>query len=722
MILRMTLKSDAIPGSGKSLAGVIDTDIYYDQYGIPFIPAKRLKGILRESAEELEKYGALAGTTNDLFGTSGHAEGCAFQLDNGQVQHDQAYRNFFLKYKKKITSEEVLDYFTYLRSQTSINEAGTDDEGTAKENSLRISRVLRKGLVFEFPLSCNSGQEEDLQKIIKVVRAFGSTRSRGFGEISLELIEDNHADVSNGVSSPTLNGHTSLKIELENLAPLLVSSTPGESQISSDFIPGSAILGALAAKYLQQNNNQADEKFLEYFYSGKIQFGNLYPKPKDDQRCFQPAPLSVKKVKVDKGDSGTEYMDLSSGNDLSEYVFKGGIDGYVAAGRNEKYSVKKSVEAHHRRPDDRRIAKATEDNGEFFQFEILDSGQCFSGEISGETSHLQMINDLLTEDALLRLGKSRTGQYGKCKLTVEPYVREESPEKWEANDTLSFILKSDMVLLNENGFAEPSAERFVQHLEECLGLKPRDLKLEKAWLKTGLTGGFLGIWHLPRVQYPCLSAGSVVTVKNVSGNTINEADIKHLVSQPLGLRTQDGMGQFELYHDMADNAGSVAIQSVSPIAEKSDENKIVNIDQFIDAYIYQRTRRYLLSKVSKEVKNLGLNNSFLSRISAMVKDANGFEKLAGNFNELKDEQSKKLKKMKKELYLEVTNGGFRISQNNFSSACNQAPLPDDLKQNDALKQIFSDEGLHWQLYQNYALACLNQLKYLNRQNEKGDEV
>ena len=48
--LIITLKSDLCAGSGYSYAGIVDSDLCYDIYGIPYIPAKRLKGCLREAA------------------------------------------------------------------------------------------------------------------------------------------------------------------------------------------------------------------------------------------------------------------------------------------------------------------------------------------------------------------------------------------------------------------------------------------------------------------------------------------------------------------------------------------------------------------------------------------------------------------------------------------------------------------------------------------------
>ena len=48
--ITITLKSDLCTGSGYSFAGIIDQDVCYDKKGLPFIPGKRLKGCIRETA------------------------------------------------------------------------------------------------------------------------------------------------------------------------------------------------------------------------------------------------------------------------------------------------------------------------------------------------------------------------------------------------------------------------------------------------------------------------------------------------------------------------------------------------------------------------------------------------------------------------------------------------------------------------------------------------
>jgi CRISPR/Cas system CSM-associated protein Csm3 (group 7 of RAMP superfamily) len=51
--LEITLDSDALVGSGESYGSIIDGDVVFELNGLPYIPAKRIKGCLRDAAEEI---------------------------------------------------------------------------------------------------------------------------------------------------------------------------------------------------------------------------------------------------------------------------------------------------------------------------------------------------------------------------------------------------------------------------------------------------------------------------------------------------------------------------------------------------------------------------------------------------------------------------------------------------------------------------------------------
>ncbi|MPN43270.1 hypothetical protein SDC9_190829 [bioreactor metagenome] len=134
----------------------MNSDICFDDLGIPYIPAKRVKGCLREGADTLINMG-IDDFTDDLLKMFGDENNQGtLQFENLLIQGSSAIRAGLQAQQSGnapigtvgvgswITAENVAACFTTLRSQTAINE-----DGYAKDNSLRVSRVLKRGLVFE---------------------------------------------------------------------------------------------------------------------------------------------------------------------------------------------------------------------------------------------------------------------------------------------------------------------------------------------------------------------------------------------------------------------------------------------------------------------------------------------------------------------------------------------------------------------------------------------
>ena len=154
--MKVTLKietlSNMLPGSGESKGAHLDNDVYYDKLGIPYIPAKRIKGCLRDSANEVFTF--LANDypnipkVEDVFGNKGMKKG-SIQISNARIldyKITKEWIGYILNLKNSpFTFQNVLEFFTETRFSTAINS----DDGVATENSLRSVRVLRRGLEFE---------------------------------------------------------------------------------------------------------------------------------------------------------------------------------------------------------------------------------------------------------------------------------------------------------------------------------------------------------------------------------------------------------------------------------------------------------------------------------------------------------------------------------------------------------------------------------------------
>ncbi len=70
-IMQIQLLSDTLIGSAEGYGAIIDKDSVFDEVGLPIIPGKRIKGILREQAELFQLFGNTLMDVDILFGKTG---------------------------------------------------------------------------------------------------------------------------------------------------------------------------------------------------------------------------------------------------------------------------------------------------------------------------------------------------------------------------------------------------------------------------------------------------------------------------------------------------------------------------------------------------------------------------------------------------------------------------------------------------------------------------
>lgn len=189
--LTITLLSETLIGNAEGFGATIDKDSVFDEAGLPYIPGKRIKGILREQAELYENFGPNKSfRTFRLFGESGMTDKKQDYLtvSNFYLPEYQKNRKSLLELinKEKITRSEVMEHFSSLRMMTRI-----DKDGIAANTSLRTYRILKKGVSFTGVISFDNSWENDIQQITKMTRRIGSSRNRGMGHILCKLLPIN---------------------------------------------------------------------------------------------------------------------------------------------------------------------------------------------------------------------------------------------------------------------------------------------------------------------------------------------------------------------------------------------------------------------------------------------------------------------------------------------------------------------------------------------------
>ena len=186
--LQIMLLSDALIGTAEGYGTIIDKDSVFDAVGLPLIPGKRVKGVLREQAELLKRIRMTTPNIDKLFGRSGMTNKNTETLAVGNFKlcdyhANQRYMSYLIS-KGAITRAEIINCFTTLRMMTRI------EDGIAADTSLRTVRVLNKGLVFYGEIALNSDYYDVFKDIFALTRRIGSMRNRGLGHIQCTLLHE----------------------------------------------------------------------------------------------------------------------------------------------------------------------------------------------------------------------------------------------------------------------------------------------------------------------------------------------------------------------------------------------------------------------------------------------------------------------------------------------------------------------------------------------------
>lgn len=204
--LRLTLKSDAAFGRGDGTIGLVDSEVEHDEYGMPFLRGRTLKGLLVEECanilfaletKNLPVAGKLSQAGKFLFGQAGSALEDEGLMHVGPALLPKELREAVkidIK-SRRLTPAAVLDSLTAIRSQTAVNENGAPDEG-----SLRSIRTILRKTVFIAELSFARQPEPDALGLLAGcglgLRQGGTGRNRGLGRMEARIYDSKGTDVT----------------------------------------------------------------------------------------------------------------------------------------------------------------------------------------------------------------------------------------------------------------------------------------------------------------------------------------------------------------------------------------------------------------------------------------------------------------------------------------------------------------------------------------------
>lgn|GEM_PF-437591 len=196
--LRVHTQSPLHLGSGQADVNV-DAEVVHDEAGLPYFPAKRLKGLLYESALEVTEMNTPLGEGAELraeldalfqHGSQGEARliiPSLYLAGHEEMKEDWQYLQ--RAYPELFTPADVLEQYTSLRYQTRLDRK----TGTAADGSLHNMRVVEAGLDFEGKIEVLGGTERHFKLLalaFKNLTQAGVKRTRGFGCIDCLMLQN----------------------------------------------------------------------------------------------------------------------------------------------------------------------------------------------------------------------------------------------------------------------------------------------------------------------------------------------------------------------------------------------------------------------------------------------------------------------------------------------------------------------------------------------------
>ena len=537
MSLKIELLSDLCVSAGETYNSYVDIDVVYDDYGLPYIPAKRVKGCIREAALELVEWGVYDEKVFvSLFGKEGK-EKSLFSLDNAHLEEYPKYVADLAGCGDKVLvhPQRVLGLYTYTRTQTAMNTDGVADKG-----SLRTSRVLNKGLVFEASLKENirltAEQKSLLQDAVSMVKHMGTGRTRGLGLVHLSLSEPESVPVQKQDVAWEYGERNRIDYRISLKSSLLCKSAEGSQEKTQDYIEGSKMIGVLA-------QNLPHDKFVELMrYDGSgtsILVSNAYI-CKEDER-YTPARASLQKVK-------DATYDAEGKMPVADMLVEQSYDvqwtpvghAYVSA-KHEVAAVDVETTYHHRRPEDKSVGKATgEDGSAFYQLESIRRDQQFAGYILADKNQAKLIVETINRLDGVRMGYGRNAEYGNVEVSVtkvEPVLKAEDC----MSDSFVVKLNSAAILYNEYGVPCAEAEVLKNYVADALETEAAKLEIVNAFLTYETIGGYNVTWNRRKPIFTALGKGTVCYIR--ATEPVNLSGIANCF---IGERTAEGYGEVEV--------------------------------------------------------------------------------------------------------------------------------------------------------------------------------
>lgn len=725
MKAQIEILSCSLIGSGEGFA-LVDADVIFNDQGFPYIPAKRIKGLLKESALEISEILGLGNApVYSIFGKDGFQEAKLtiynFYLPNFETLSKEisCLKNYTASGLPQLLSHQnIVSYYTTFIQQTAV------EEGIAKDTSLRTYRVLKPPLKFEGEIL---GDNLDLFEKAVLYLAFinlrkiGTRRNRGFGKVkasiglfedlekALEIIEKSKKQPpflspqemeKKEVSIRPSQDLGKLEFTIRCLLPVVISRQYGDQNtVSTDkYISGSALRGAIL-NYIFQNF-KISETLNEHFLANLF-FSPAYPYKNGN--IFYPTPLALQTLKNDRSNA---FNVLSESHKLSEKTTP--LREFASIDENcETYTPHTLTNFHNTR--DRLLGHSYEDiEGGIFYYEAIAENEIFKGYILGDKNFLELIKEKL-DGQRLKIGKSKSAQYGTIEIKFENKLNESNIGEEDMDDEFYIVAISPIVLYNENGISDPSARTLQNYLLEYFCC---NVEIKESISKTTFVESYASLWKSKTQRDYAIAEGSTFKLKFF--NKLSPHQIDDLKNKGIGEKLEQGCGKILLFRDFNDSYSVKKVeepQNRQPF--KIEETIKVSeplIKELLKEALYRSAESLGFTAAEDDKKEVRgkLTGHFVSRIRSIVEGSRSEEEIKQKLSQCKGPAKKKLEDFRvKELIKRPT---LQEALVNIENIKNKIKSDIKLEPKDMINDLI--ENLSFELFKKFWISFLTTVKVI----------
>lgn len=597
-------------GSGQAAGRHVDDLVRCDGNGLPFVPGSTLRGLVSDAARRLAGTlgievcdGTLTRGEGRLLGrlcgvspgdgmcplcilTGSNHRPAAVSFEPARLVLGRDDERIGGQAERRRVAEVALGVpglLTRHRTRTAIDHAS----GRADDEHLFALEEAVSGLELAARLRIDSSDPHlaprDLALLVaalRFLREVGGGRRRGLGRCRVHIdaadlepafgswqdaveslardgaAEDRVATQSpqerrRSTPGPRLSGVPAvLAVDATVVGEVAIGGRPesGNRVAGLAFVPGSALRGALAARWCGDRSSAA---FARVFLSEKVRFGYLYPRA--GRVGALPVPLSRHSCKRRPGEvpGGHGLVDLLLDPEATRCPLDGcggrlapWNDGFEGAGQLVAPPL---LVSPHNRID---FASQTVRDGALFAYEVLPEGQRLRGFLRADGGEeiallLEGLGLELEETFPLRVGR-RKSVLGYLDCTLAPFTGTDGgvglfpdappvPERWPEGEALRVDLVTPAIVF----------DRYLRYRES---LTPADLGLSRpafdgAFARSRLVAGWNAAHGLPKPDELAVQAGSSYLLHRPTSGVGEELQaLAAAARQGIGRRRSEGFG------------------------------------------------------------------------------------------------------------------------------------------------------------------------------------